>query len=103
MCDLQGAGLQYLEQYAHLEPSDSDEQLMEVKDEDVKALVSVDELLETAFATEQAAAAAAAALAKKMPVESKAPPAPRIYIPPVNVNYDNGEKRLHGLRTKKAL
>jgi hypothetical protein len=100
MCDLQGAGLQYLEQYASLEPSDADEVSLEVKDEDISSLVSVDELMEAAHATEVAAAAASAALAKKMPVEGNAKPAPRIYIPPVVVK-QSGEKRLHGLRTIK--
>jgi hypothetical protein len=44
MKDLYGAGLEYIEQYADLKPTDADEVAMEVKDEDVNNLPSLTEI-----------------------------------------------------------
>lgn len=92
MKDLYGAGLEYLEQYAMLNPTDEDEIAMEVKDSDVNDLPSLTEL-------EKQKREAERLLKERLPERQEEEPVRRMYIelPKIEVK---PVKMTHGLRKK---
>jgi hypothetical protein len=91
MKDLYGAGLEYLEQYAMLSPTDQDEIAMEVQDSDINDLPSLTEM-------EKQKREAERLLKERLPEREEEPvrrkyiELPKIEVKPV--------KMTHGLRKK---
>ena len=95
MRDLFGAGLTYVEQYALLKPTDSDEIALGVTDQDISELPSLTEMEKQKRNAEE--------LARRLrnePIAAKPVPRPT-YIEFPRFEYTDRPKSVHGLRIKK--
>lgn len=94
MKDLYGAGLEYLEQYVHLNPTDADEIALEVKDEDINNLPSLTQIERERREAEMILNSANAPINEDVQI----PRRQYIEFPEVKVEV---VPKLHGLRSKK--
>jgi len=89
--DLYGAGMEYVEQYAALYPTDEDEVLLEVKDSDIDALPSIVKRTEEAKRVLNPAPMASPVYQERVEM------LPVMHVEPV---INSGPPRIHGLRRK---